>query len=114
MKFLWLVVIVLASCKAVSVYHSAANEEQRTDNMIEITFFNVGSNYSAVVRAIQKNGFDPQIQYNSTNVYQPLLTLSFLCCDMTRENLMHLKKAIASCNGVVILEDTVVNQTIIH
>jgi hypothetical protein len=109
MKFFWLFIFLVASCKAVTTNGFSTSEKKRADHVIEITFVNAGANYSTVVGIIQENGFNPQIQYYPIgDVYPSLMTLSFTCYNMTPASLGHLKSAVGSCSGVITVNDTVI------
>lgn len=109
MKVFCLFVFLMASCKAVTTT-AIASADKRTDYLIEITFVNSPSSFSAIMNAIHKYGSDPQMQYvRVAFVYQPVITLSICCYNVSAESLTQLKAAIGSCNGIAGINDTIIN-----
>lgn len=107
MKLIWLLMFfMIASCKAIST--NALDEPySRTGHLIEITFLNSESNYSAIVSAVQKNALSIELQYYPVNTVYPSLTVvSVRCPDVSETTLSRLKAAIGCCSGVIAIHDT--------
>lgn len=110
MKLFWLAVFGIASCKAAITNNYASRDDRRTDPIIEIRFVSAAASYSAVIGILQKNGFNPQIEYYPVNTAdRSVVILSFQGYDISGEDLARLKKIIGSCRGVIDVGDVVVN-----
>lgn len=104
MKLIWgLMIVIVASCRTINANAPADN---RTCHLIEITFLNSESNYSAIVGAIQKNALNVEMQYYPVNAIFPSLTVvSVRCRNISETTLSRLRAAIGCCSGVIGIHD---------
>lgn len=110
MKVFCFLLFIIASCRVTNTNGFAPADDKKANHLIEITFVNSGANYSTIINAIQKNGIGIEAQYIPVVFnYRPVTTLSFHCNNISDAAVEKIKAAIGSCDGIISLNDTVVN-----
>jgi hypothetical protein len=110
MKFLWVFLITVASCKT-----SKISDDTRTgtigDHKIEITFVNSDANYRMLMNAIEQVATVSEMQHYqvTSGMLQPLNVVSFSCYKVSSLTLVQFKNKISSCSGVVTIRDFILD-----